>query len=151
MIDDDTDLQRDHYDARIWRRVSSIFSLFLRNGHDGRHAIEDQLEMAEANGLIGEADYDTVITTDLLWRGQLKQSRQAATLLIKVSWQATLQHLEQVGNAATILHNIGVHAYPVVVAKKWPTEVQVEALRNWVAMIHDETVDKASWVLAQER
>jgi hypothetical protein len=152
MIDDDsTALQHNIYDARVWRRASAIFSVFLRNGHDGRQAIEDQLEMAEASGLISEADYDTVITTDLLWNGQRRQSSEAATLVVKVSWLATLQNLEQVSNAVAVLQKIGVRAFPVVVAKEWPTEVRAKALHNRVAIIHNETTDKASWVLAQEK
>lgn len=150
MIEDDIDIQRDIYDARIWRRAPGIFSVFLRNGHDGRQAIEDQLEMAEANGLIGEVDYDTVITTDLLWIGQLRQSSETATLVIKVAWQAALQNLEQVINAAMILHKIGVRSFPVVVAKEWPTEVRAEALCKRVTVIRDETADRTSWILAQE-
>jgi hypothetical protein len=139
------DIQSDIYEAKVWRKAHAIFCAFLCGGHDGRPEITERLEMAEANNIISDDEYGEVVTADLLWSGQLKQSQEEISLVIEVSWFAEPHDLDRAANRAAILRKIGLHAFPVVAAKEWIDALRAEALQRKIAIVHDYHTDKASW------
>lgn len=143
------ELKGDNYESNFVRKADAILGTFVRRGHDGRQEIATKLEVAEAANQISDEDYTQVMAADLLWNGRSKQILEDISLVVEVSWFAEQHDLERAINRASILRQIGLHAFPVVAAKEWVDEVRAEALRRKVAIINDYNADKASWESAR--
>ncbi|MCB0060750.1 MAG: hypothetical protein KDE19_01500 [Caldilineaceae bacterium] len=139
------DLKGDSYENGVIRRADAIFGSFLRRGRDGRQEVANQLEAAEDTGQITDRDYDLVFAADLLWNGRSKDTREAVTLVVEISWFAEQHDVDRAVSRAQVLRHIGLQAIPVVAAKVWPEELRIEALEQGVAIVDEYRADKASW------
>ncbi len=129
-------------------RAAAIFGRLLVQGHDATSQVADRLQEARRAGLISEQEYQDVLAVDLLWGGQLRDTRQAIVVVLEASWTVEATDVERAARRAAVLRRAGLKALPVAAGQEWPANVQADARDARVAMVQDGVVEQASWETA---
>jgi hypothetical protein len=129
-------------------RAAAIFGRLLVQGYDATNQVADRLQEARQTGVISDRDYQEALAADLLWGGQTRDSRQPIVLVLEASWMVGHIDVERAARRAAVLRQAGLRALPVAAGQEWPPNMQDDARRSGVAIVHDGTVDQESWEAA---
>jgi hypothetical protein len=129
-------------------RAAAIFGRLLAQGYDATNQIADHLQEARRTGVISDREYQEALAVDLLWGGQLRDSRQPIVLVLEASWTVGHIDVERAARRETVLRQAGLKALPVAAGQEWPPNTQDDARRAGVVIVQDGTVDQESWEAA---
>jgi hypothetical protein len=132
-------------------RATAIFGRLLAQGYDATNQVADHLQEARRAGVISDREYQEALAADLLWGGQIRDSRQPIVLVLEASWVVGHTDIERAGRRAAVLRQAGLRALPVAAGQEWPANMQDDARQAGVAIVQDETVDQDSWEAALAR
>jgi hypothetical protein len=132
-------------------RAAAIFGRLLAQGYDATNQVADRLQEARRIGVISDREYQEVLAADLLWGGQIRESRQPIVLVLEASWTVGNNDVERAARRAAVLRQAGLKALAVAAGQEWPPDVQNGARRAGVAIVQDGTVDQDSWESALSR
>jgi len=132
-------------------RAAAIFGRLLAQGYDATNHTADYLQEARQTGVISDREYQEALAADLLWGGQLRDSRQPIVLVLEASWTVGYIDVERAARRATVLRQAGLKALLVAAGQEWPPNTQDAARRAGVAIVQDGTVDQESWEAALTR
>src|SRR6266850_1842379 len=152
---DRRDMRRDIGQLKGWGqeqfyrdRAAAIFGRLLRQGYDATNQVADLLQDARRTGVISDRDYQEALAADLLWGGQIRDSRQPIVLVVEASWTVGHVDVERAARSAAVLRQAGLRALPVTAGQEGPPNMQDDARRSGVAIVQDGTVDQESWEAA---
>jgi predicted Rdx family selenoprotein len=130
-------------------RATAIFGRLLAQGHDATNQVADHLpKKARRPGVICDRDYQEALAADLLWSGQIRDSRQAIVLVLEASWTVDSSDIERASRRAAVLRQAGLKALPATAGQEWPPNMQDAARRAGVVILQDRRVDQESWEAA---
>jgi hypothetical protein len=129
-------------------RAAAIFGGLLVQGYDATNQVADLLQEARRTGLITDRDYQEALAADLLWGGQLRDSREPILLVLEASWTVRSDDVERAARRAAIPRQAGLRVLPIAAGQEWPPNLQEDARRAGVAIVQDGTVDQDSWETA---
>jgi hypothetical protein len=129
-------------------RAAAIFGRLLVQGYDATNQVADRLQEARQTGMISDRDYQEALAADLLWGGQMRDSRQPIVLVLEASWTVGHIDVERAASRAAVLRQAGLRALPVAAVQEWPPNMQDDARGSGVAIVQDGTVDQESWEAA---
>jgi hypothetical protein len=132
-------------------RATAIFGRLLAQGYDATNQVADHLQEARRAGVISDREYQEALAADLLWGGQIRDSRQPIVLVLEASWAVGHTDIDRAGRRAAVLRQAGLRALPVAAGQEWPANMQDDARQAGVAIVQDETVDQDSWEAALAR
>jgi hypothetical protein len=132
-------------------RATAIFGRLLAQGYDATNQVADHLQEARRAGVISDREYQEALAADLLWGGQIRDSRQPIVLVLEASWVVGHTDIERAGRRAAVLRQAGLRALPVAAGQEWPANMQDDARQAGVAIVQDGTVDQDSWEAALAR
>lgn len=129
-------------------KAAAIFGRYLRNGRTAANLIADQLYTALSEEKVSEAEVDQVLTSDLLWIGEERQSKTQLVLVMEASWLAEANDVERALKRAVVLERIGLRTLPVVGGEEWTQAATTLARTHNVVMTMNGYIDKESWQAA---
>jgi hypothetical protein len=129
-------------------RAAAIFGRLLVQGYDATNQVADLLQEARRTGLISDRDYQEALAADLLWGGQLRDSREPILLVLEASWTVGSDDVERAARRAAILRQAGLRVLPIAAGQEWPPNRQEDARGTGVVIVQDGTVDQDSWETA---
>jgi hypothetical protein len=132
-------------------RAAAIFGRLLAQGYDATQQVADALQEARRTGVIADRDYQDVLAADLLWGGQLRDSRQPIVLVLEASWAVVSADVERAARRASVLRQAGLRAIPAAAGQQWSPTAKSRARQAGVVIVQDGTVDQDSWDAALAR
>jgi len=112
---DRRDMRRDIGQLKGWGqeqfyrdRAAAIFGRLLRQGYDATNQVADLLQDARRTGVISDRDYQEALAADLLWGGQIRDSRQPIVLVVEASWTVGHVDVERAARSAAVLRQAGL-------------------------------------------
>src|SRR5919109_2266712 len=120
-------------------RAAAIFGRLLVQGYDVTNQVADLLQEARRTGLISDRDYQEALAADLLWGGQLRDSREPILLVLEASWTVGSDDVERAARRAAILRQAGLRVLPIAAGQEWPPNLPEDARRVGVAIVQDGT------------
>jgi hypothetical protein len=81
-------------------RAAAIFGRLLRQRYDATNQVADHLQAARRTGVISDRDYQEALAADLLWGGQIRESRQP--MVLEASWTVGHADVERAARRAGV-------------------------------------------------
>ncbi|MEM7538653.1 MAG: hypothetical protein AAF639_41180 [Chloroflexota bacterium] len=141
-------LKGDNYENQVLNKMDSIFGFVLRRGRKARNEISDHLDEAEESGVISEHESEQVHSSDILWQGISKKTKQPLFLVGETSWLAELHDVERAVKRTQIAQRAGLQAVSMVAGQKWTQEAIEAAQAHNVVRVREFSIDKGSWAAA---
>jgi hypothetical protein len=129
-------------------RAQALFGRYLTRGRDVTEQIADQLQTACQAGELAEEEYTQVLAADLLWGGQLRDTKDEVVLVVEASWLVEATDIERAVARAAVLRRIGLKALPVVSGREWAQGAPEMARERGVVLADNGRIDPASWQAA---
>jgi hypothetical protein len=138
-------LKGDSLERKYRDGAAGLFGLFLKNGHDVTNEIADRLYAAVEVGTISETDLTQVLSADLLWGGESRQTKEKLVLVMEASWLVEDHDITRSVQRREILRSIGLNAVAVVGGKEWDDSALKRAEGLHVVTTTNGRIDRQSW------
>ena len=125
--------------------AEAVFGVYLSRGREVASLVGERLYDAVDAGTISAQEREKVVATDLLWGGQLHETKEEVILIVQVSWLAEETDVARATECANILRKTGLKALPVVVAREWAEDIHEMARECKVVMVTSRHIDGVSW------
>ena len=141
-------LKGESHEQFYQRKADAIFGRYLKRGREATEWVADQLQVGLETGQISESAYDQVLSADLLWGGQVRETGAEIVLVLEASWLVEPHDIERAANRAAILRQLKLKALAVVAGKEWAEGVAELAREQKAVLVTNGKVDSASWQAA---